>query len=74
MENPGSVLPISGSISPKQASKVFLAQVEVSTTSNPLIHVLALLDIGANSCLMDWNFVAQVHQISLRKLPCPTSV
>ena len=52
---------------------MFLAQVEVSTTSNRSIHVLALLDIGVNSCFMDRNF-DQDHQISLRKLPCPASI
>ena len=48
-------------------------QVIVSTKSTPPIHVLALLDSGANSCFMDKNF-AQTHQISLRKLPCPTII
>ena len=52
---------------------MFLAQVAVSTKSTPPVHVLALLDSGANSCFMDRNF-AQAHQISLRKLPCPTSL
>ena len=52
---------------------MFVAQVVVSTKSTPPIHVLALLDSGANSCFMDRNF-AQAHQISLRKLPCPVSV
>ena len=52
---------------------MFLAQVTVSTRSTPPVHVLALLDSEANSCFMDRNF-AQAHQISLRKLPCPTSV
>ena len=45
----------------------------VSTKSTPPVHVLALLDSGANSCFMDRNF-AQASQISLRKLPVPTSV
>ena len=73
MDNSRSVQPISGSIPSKQVSNVFLAQVTISTKSNPLVHVLALLDSGANSCFMDRIF-AQVHQISLRKLPCPASV
>ena len=68
-----SLQPISGSIPSKQVSNVFLAQVTVSTKSNPLIHVSALLDSRANSCFMDRNF-SQAHQISLRKLSCPSSV
>ena len=64
---------MSGSISSKQGSNMFLAQVMVSTKSTPPIHVLTLLDSGANSCFMDRRF-AQAHQISLRKLSCPTSV
>ena len=73
LDNPRSLRPISGSISSKQVSNVFLAQVTISTKSNPLVHVLALLDSRANSCFMDKLF-AQTHQISLRKLPCPASV
>ena len=73
MDSPRSVQPISGSISSKQVSNVFVAQVMVSTKSTPPIHVLALLDSGANSCFMDRNF-AQAHQISLRKLSSPASV
>ena len=65
--------PISVSIPSKHFSKVFLAQVAFITTSNPPVHVLALLDSGANSCVMDRNF-ARFHQMSLRKLPCPASV
>ena len=45
----------------------------VSTKSTTPVHVLALLDSGPSSCFMDRNF-AQAHQISLRKLSCPTSV
>ena len=73
MDNPRSVQPISGSIPSKQVSNVFLAQVTISTKSNPLVHVLELLGSGANSCFRDTNF-AQAHHISLRKLPCPASV
>ena len=73
MDSPKSVQPISGSIPSKKVSNVFLDQVAISTKSNPLVHVLALLDSRANSCFMDKNF-AQAHQISLRKLPCPTSI
>jgi hypothetical protein len=65
--------PISGSISSKQASNVFVAQVTVSTKTTPPVHVLSLLDSGANSCFMDRNF-AQAHQISLRKLSSPASI
>ena len=70
MDNPRFVQPISGSISTKQVSNVFLAQVMVITKSTPPTHVLALLDSGVNSCFIDRNF-AQAHQISLRKLSCP---
>ena len=52
MDSPRSVQPISGSIPSKQVSNVFLAQVTVSTKSTPLVHALALLDSGANSCFM----------------------
>ena len=52
---------------------MFVAQVTVSTKSTPPVHVLALLDSGANSCFMDRNF-AQSNQISLRKLLCLASV
>ena len=73
MDSPRSVQPISGSIPSKQVSDVFVAQVIVSTKSTPPVHVLALLDSGANSCFMDKKF-AQAHKISLRKLQCPASV
>ena len=73
MDNSRSLQPISGSIPSKQVNNVFLAQVGINTKSISLVHVLALLDSGANSCFMDKNF-AQPHQISLRKLPCPASV
>ena len=73
MDSPRSVQPISGSISSKQVSNVFLAQVTISTKSISRVHVLALLDSGANSCFMDKNF-PQANKISLRKLPCPASV
>ena len=56
--------PISGSISSKLLIKVLLAQVEVSTTSNHLVHVPTLLN----------RHFARIHQVSLRKLHCPTSV
>ena len=48
MDSPISVHPISGSIPSKQVNNVFLAQVVVSTKSSPPVHVLALLDSGAN--------------------------
>ena len=73
MDSPRSMQPISGSIFSKQVSNVFLAQLMVSTKSIPPVHVLALLDSGANSCFMDRNF-SQAHQISPRKLLCPNSV
>ena len=73
MDIPRSVQPISGSIPSKQVSNVFVAQVAVSTKSTLPVHVLALLDSGANSCFMDRK-LAQAHKISLRKLPCPASV
>ena len=47
--------PISGSIPSKKVNNVFLAQVMLSTKSTPLVHVLALLDSGANSYFMDQN-------------------
>ena len=65
--------PISSSIPSKKFRNVLVAQVTVSTKSTPPVHVLPLLDSGANSCFIDRNF-AQAHEISLRKLPCPTSV
>ena len=65
--------PISGSISFKQVSKVFSAQIEVSTTRNYLVHVPKLLDSGANSFFRNRGF-AQVHLVSLRKLPCLATI
>ena len=44
---------ISCSISYKQLSKVFSAQIEVNTTSNHPIYVLALLENEVNSCFMN---------------------
>ena len=75
MDSPRSVQPIpsSGSISSKEVSKVFSAQVEVSTSSQHQVHVLALLDTGANSCFMDREF-ALAQKISLHKLPYQASV
>jgi hypothetical protein len=73
LDSPRFVQPISGSISSKQVSNAFVAQVTVSTKTTPPVHVLALLDSRANSCFMDKNF-AQTHQISLRKLSSPASV
>ena len=64
---------ISGSLSSKQVSKVFSTQVKVSTTSNHLVHVPTLLDTRANSCFIERDF-ARLHQVTLRKLPCPTFV
>ena len=75
MDSPRSVQPVSstGSISSKEVSKVFLAQVEVHTSSQRQVHVFALLDTGANSCFMDREF-ALSQKISLHKLPYPASV
>ena len=64
---------ISGSIPSKQVSDVILAQVTISTKSNPEVNVLALLELGANSYFMDKNF-SQAHHISLRNLLCPAFV
>ena len=74
MDSPRYVQPVSssGSISSKEVSKVFSAQVEVSTLSQHQVHVLALLDTGANSCFMDREFSLS-QKISLRKLPYPAS-
>ena len=66
MDSSRSVQPISG-------SNVFLTLIIISTKSIVVVHVLALLDSGANSYFMDKNFI-QAHHISLRKLPCPASV
>ena len=75
MDSPRSVQPIPscGSISSKEVSKVFSAQVEVSTSSQHQVYVLALLDTGANSCFMDREF-ALAQKISLHKLPYQASV
>ena len=73
MDNSRSVQPISGTIPSKEVSNVFLVQVTISTKSISSVHFFPLLDSRANSCFIDKNF-AQAHKISLRKLPCPTSV
>ncbi|KAH7279471.1 hypothetical protein KP509_37G021400 [Ceratopteris richardii] len=59
-----SVQPSPGSISSKQVSKVFLAQLEVNISSFHQVHVSALLDTEANSCFMDGDFA------SFTKYPC----
>ena len=53
LDNPSSMQHICGSIPFKQVSNVCFVQVVVSTTSNPPVHVLAVLDSEANSCFKD---------------------
>ena len=65
--------PSSGSILSNHVSRVFSAQVELSTSTCHRVLVSALLDSGANSCFMDKEF-ALSQKILLRNLPCPASV
>ena len=56
----------------KQDNSVFSTLVQVSTSSNTIVHVPSP-STGANSCFMDRDF-SSTHKIALEKLPCPTSM
>ena len=75
MDNPEhfEYTPSTGSISSNQVSRVFMAQVQLSTSSCHRAITSALLDSGANSCFMDREF-AVTQNILLKNLPHPTSV
>ena len=75
MDNPEYVksIPSSGSILSNHVSRVFSAQVELSTSRCHRVLASALLDSGANSCFMDKEF-ALSEKILLKNLPCPASV
>ena len=75
MDNPRYVelVPSRGSISSNQVSRVFFAQVELSTSTCHRVLASALLDSGANSCFMDREF-ALTQNIFLNKLPNPVAV
>ena len=62
-----------GSILSNHVSRVFSAQVELSTSKCHRVLAFALLDSGANSCFMDKEF-ALTQKILLSNLPCPTTV
>jgi hypothetical protein len=57
-----------GSISSNQVSRVFAAQVQLTTSGNHQVLASALLDSGVNSCFMDRDFAA-TQEIILYKLP-----
>ena len=75
MDHPSYVesVPSCGSISSNQVSRVFSAQVELSTSTGHRALASALLDSGANSCFMDREF-ALTQNIILKKLPNPVAV
>ena len=75
MDNPRHIasVPSRGSISSGQVSRVFSAEVELTTSRCHRVLASALLDSGANSCFMDHQF-AVMHSIQLHKLPSPVSV
>ena len=75
MDNPEHLeyTPSTGSILSNQVSRVFMAQVQLSTSICHRDIVSALLDSGANSCFMDREF-AVTQNILLKNLPHPTSV
>ena len=75
MDHPRYVesVPSCGSISSNQVSRVFSAQVELSTSTGHRVLASALLDSGANSCFMDREF-ALTQNIILNKLPNPVVV
>ena len=59
--------------SSNQVSRVFMAQMELSTSCCHRAIASALLDSGANTCFMDQDF-ARKHKLYLKKLPHPTPV
>ena len=75
MDNPEFVdhVPSTGSITSNRVSRVFAAQVQLSTSTCDRLLASALLDSGANSCFMDRDF-ASTQEILLHKLPHPASV
>ena len=75
MDNPRHIasVPSRGSISSGQVSRVFSAEVELTTSRCHRVLASALLDSGANSCFMDHQFTV-MHSIQLHKLPSPVSV
>ena len=75
MDHPSYVelVPSRGSISSNQVSRVFSAQVELTTSTCHRVLASALLDSGANSCFMDREF-ALSQNILLNKLPSPVAV
>ena len=50
------LVPSRGSISSNQVSRVFSAQVKLTTSTCHQFLAFALLDSGANSCFMDREF------------------
>ena len=75
MDNPEHLeyTPSTGSILSNQVSRVFMAQVQLSTSSCCRAIASALLDSGANSCFMDREF-SMTQNILLKILPHPTFV
>ena len=75
MDNPEYIksAPSTGSILSNHVSRVFSAQVELSTSKCHRVLAFALLDSGANSCFMDKEF-ALTQKILLSNLPCPATV
>ena len=66
-------VPSRGSISSGQVSRVFSAEVELTTSRCHRVLASTLLDSGANSCFMDHQFIV-MHSIQLHKLPSLVSV
>ena len=67
------LVPRIGSISSKQVNKVFVAQVQLSTSRCHQVLLSTLLDSRSNSCFLDLDFSA-LQQILLYKLPSPSFV
>ena len=75
MDNPKylELVPSTGSIPSNRVSRVFAANVDLSTSNGHRASASALLDSGANSCFMDREF-ALAHRIILQKISHPISV
>ena len=66
-------IPNRGSISSNQVSRIFSAQVELSTSTGHRVLASTLVDFGPNSCFMDREF-ALTQNILLNKLMNPVIV
>ena len=73
MDHPGYVESVPWFHSSNQVSRVFSAQLELSTSTFHRVPNSALLDSGAIPCFMDREFT-MIKNILLNKLPNPIAV